>query len=255
MTRCTFLAILLLAAACGAPAQEKKVRDRSQDAFEELESGKLTLRFFNALTGNPIRGGNVTLGEIGTFTTDVEGKVLFPAPEEDGTVPVVFQADGYITSEFNIEILTGSVYFNRYSISPAMDLRFIRIVLDWGAEPRDLDLHFLKAGEYHISFRDMRTSADGAGSLDHDAVDGFGPETITVREISHADRYECFVHDYTDRHDEGADRLSRSRATVKVFGQGRLLHVFRVSGPAPGRVWHVFDIVGGVIRESGSVTP
>ncbi len=254
MTRWALLALLLLAAG-GVSSQEKKVRDRSQDAFEELESGKLTLRFFNALTGSPIIGGSVTLRDIGTFTTDVEGKILFPAPEEDGTLPVVFQAEGYVTSEFDVEILTGSVYFNRYSISPAMDLRFIRIVLDWGAEPRDLDLHFLKVGGYHISFRDMRTSADGTGSLDHDALDGFGPETITVREVFHGDRYECFVHDYTDRHDEWTNRLSRSRATVKVFGSGRLLHVFRMSGPGPGRVWHVFDIVGGVIRESGSVTP
>lgn len=253
--RCTILALILLASACGAPSQEKKARDRSQDAFEELESGKLTLRFFNALTGSPIKGGNVTVGNMGTFTTDFEGKVLFPTPEEDSTIPVAFQADGYVTSEFNIEILTGSIYFNRYSISPTMDLRFIRIVLDWGAEPRDLDLHFVKQGEYHISFRDMRTSADGTGSLDHDAMDGFGPETITVREVSHTDRYECFVHDYTDRHDENADRLCRSRATVKVFGSGRLLHVFRVPESGPGRVWHVFDIVGGVIRESGNVTP
>lgn len=248
--------VLLCAVVLQTEAQEeKKVRDRSHDAMEELESGKLTLRFFNALTGKPVNGGHVTLRDIGDFVTDFDGKILFDPPAEDGELGVAFRAPGYITAEFGVEVMNGSLYFNRFSVSPTLDVHQVRIVLDWGAEPRDLDLHFVKEGGYHISYRDMHAAADGTAILDRDETHGFGPETITVQDISRTARYECTVHNYSDRHEDDSNTLARSHATVKLYAEGRLLRVFQVTPGMPGTHWHVFEYVDGMVNELGTVTP
>ncbi len=249
------LALLLLVPLRLQAQVEKKVRDRSHDALEELESGKLTVRFFNALTGKPVKGGHVTVKDIGEFVTDFDGKVLFDPPAEDGEVPVAFRAPGYITSEFNVEVMNGSLYFNRFSVSPTLDVHQVRIVLDWGEKPRDLDLHFVKDGGYHVSYRDMHTASDGTAELDRDDTHGYGPETITVQEISSVNRYECFVHNYSDRNDEESTTLSGSRGTVKLYAEGRLVRVFQVPRNVQGTKWHVFEYSGGAVNELGTITP
>ena len=60
MYRTIFIAVLLSAALTDAAAQ---VKARSTDVFEELDSGSLTLRFFHALTGQPVPGGTVVIQE------------------------------------------------------------------------------------------------------------------------------------------------------------------------------------------------
>ncbi len=249
------VAVLLAIPYHGDAQQDKKVRDRANDAMEELESGKLSLRFFNALTGGPVIGASVTLDNIGEFATDYSGKILFPAPQEDATLTVTFRAAGFITAQFPIEVMNGTLYFNRYSMSPALDVRHVRIVLDWGEVPRDLDLHFVKEGGYHISYRDMESAGDGAAQLDRDDTHGFGPETITVEDISSASRYECYVHDYSDRSDEESMTLSQSHATVKLYGEGRLLRVFQVPRNVQGTTWKVFEYVDGKVNEIGTINP
>lgn len=248
--------VLVLVLPSGLRAQEdKQVRDRSHDANEELESGRLTLRFFNALTGKPVEGGKVSLKDIGEFVTDFDGKILFEPPAEDREIAVTFLAPGYITAEFGVETMNGSLAFNRFSVSPVLDVHQIRIVLDWGENPKDLDLHFKKDGGYHISFRDMHTLSDGTGTLDRDDTHGYGPETITVQDIAGTSRYECYVHNYSDRHDTQSNTLSHSRATVKLYGEGRLLRVFQVPKNVMGTTWRVFEFVGGSVNAIGTTTP
>lgn len=226
-----------------------QVRSRSADVFEELESGNLTLRFFNALTGKPISGGTVSIESIGEYFSDEEGKVIFPPPAEDEIVNVQFTADGYVPTTVPIEILAGTIFFNRVSISPQLDVRFLRVVLDWDKEPRDLDAHFVKAGGYHLSYRNMRVLADGSGMLDIDAMNGYGPETITVKDVSAKSDYEYSVADYSNRQNPLSKELSRSKATVKVYGDGTLLNVFQVPRDSEGTVWKVFKIEKGQVRE------
>lgn len=220
---------------------------RVEDAFRELESDALTLRFFNAVDGNPIPGGEVVIEKLGTFRTDTEGKAVFPIPEQDGVYKVVFSRQGYITSEFPIEIQAGTMFFNRFSVSPALPLGNMRIVLDWDASPRDLDLHFIKANHYHVSYRNMRTFADGVVRLDRDDRNGYGPETVTVKRIENSATYYCLVHDYSNRNQVAGTGLSRSKATEKVYSGNALLHVIPVPRSTPGTYWQVFRITGGEI--------
>jgi hypothetical protein len=230
-------------------AQEKKiVKDRSKDAFEEAQTGNLTLRFFNALNGKEIEGASVTIQGSGDYTTDFEGKVVFPPPQEDGFYKVSFRADGFVPSDFDIEITAGTIFFNRFSISPVMDLKFLRVVVDWDKTPQDLDAHFVKEGEYHISYRHMKTTADGQAQLDRDCTTGYGPETITCTLVSSTATYEYFMHDFTNRSSKTSKKLSDSKAMVKVFAEGKLLRVFRVPQDKIGNVWRVFKVHQGTVN-------
>ncbi len=234
---------------------DAQITTKTADVFEELETGNLTLRFFNAVNGHPIVGGTVLIETIGELQTDEEGKVLFAPPERDGILSARFIAEGYIPTEFPVEIMAGTIFFNRISISPKLDIKFIRIVVDWDKEPRDLDAHFIKTGSngYHISFRNMRVLADGSGMLDIDAMQGYGPETITVKEVSTKSLYEYSIYDYSNQNNKNATGLSDSKATVKVYGDGKLLKMFQVPRKKEGTVWNVFKIEQGQVREINQV--
>ncbi|MFA6468603.1 MAG: hypothetical protein WCW35_06885 [Bacteroidota bacterium] len=233
-----------------------QIKVKYTDVFEELDSGLLTLRFFNAVTGIPLTGGMVEIDSIGSFETDEEGKMLFPAPTGNGLYRAVVRADGYIPTEFPVEIMAGTLFFNRISVSPKLDLKSVRIVLDWDKAPLDLDAHFQKSSGdgYHISYRNMKVLADGTGKLDIDAMQGYGPETITVNEISTASIYSYSVRDYSNRNANHSGALSESKGTVKVYADGRLLKVFQVPRKKEGTVWNVFTIEQGAIREVHQLT-
>jgi uncharacterized protein YfaP (DUF2135 family) len=99
----------------------------------------------------------------------------------------------------------------------------------------------------------MSAADDGAAQLDRDDTDGYGPETITVKEVRRDARYVCFVHDYSNRGRTDATELGASKATIKVYGQGKLMNVFEVPRGRPGTRWEVFTIQGGMIGEAGSL--
>jgi hypothetical protein len=256
MTTSTKIAAVLLLVCIIMPVsfgQEKLNKEKIRDAFAELDGGMLTLRFFNALNGNAIADASVDIEGLGSFRSDDEGRVLFQASDMDTTYSVHVEAEGYITSDFTIEIMAGTLFFNRFSISPLMELKYLRVILDWDAEPRDLDAHFVKTGDYHLSYRNLRTTADGQGMLDRDDMDGFGPETITLTEVSSNAGYEYSVHDFSNRDKSSSTWLSRSKASVKVYGEGRLLYVFGVPADQPGTVWNVFRIERGQIVPKGEM--
>ncbi len=234
-------------------AQQKKVQQKSVDVFEELENNNLTLRFFNAVNGKEINGASVEIENVGEYYSDEEGKVVFPAPDKDGKYMVSFRSEGYMPTDFPIEVMAGTLFFNRISISPQLDIKFVRIVVDWEKQPGDLDAHFVKQNGYHISFRNMRVLADGTGMLDRDAMQGYGPETITVKEVSSQSTYEYFIHDYSNQSNPKSKGLSDSKATVKVYGDGKLLKILQVPRNREGTVWKVFKIEQGQVREINQV--
>lgn len=212
------------------------------DAFDELDR-KLTLHFSNALDGVPIKSGNVHIENIGEFVTNKKGAVQFSIPESDGLYGVVFKKQGFITSKFTIDIQAGTLFFNRFSVSPKLPLGYIRIVLNWDKVPRDLDVHFVKKNRYHISYHNMRVSDDKKVKLDRDDSDGFGPETITVSHIDENSEYRYFVHDYSNRTNKNSSGLSKSKATVKVFGNNELVHTLTIPSNKIGNYWSVIKFV------------
>jgi hypothetical protein len=235
------------------PFDFDRTKENADFNFDEL-SGKLSLRFYDAVSGKPIPNAKLTLRGR-TEISDQGGKVSFPFPKivrEEGIEKVHFEKKGYVTCDVEIHILLNSVFIHRYSISPSLPPGRYRITVDWADNPKDLDAHLIKRGRYHISFRDMKKYEDLAW-LDRDDIDGEGPETVTVSRLDPNGHYVYYVHDYTHRADANFSGLEKSKAHVMVFNDNGVVESFRVSG-GKGRVWRVFEIKdGSIVKNSGIV--
>ncbi|KAA3609659.1 MAG: hypothetical protein DWQ05_22265 [Calditrichaeota bacterium] len=245
-----FFVVFVIIPVAFLTAQDKKTRakQRFEDAFREADSDVLTLRFFNAVDGKPIEGAEVTVGESEIFVSDHMGRIFLDKTDEmDARHTVTFSHSHFVRSKFDIEIMAGTLFFNRFSISPRIPLGALRVVLDWDDSPGDLDAHLIKEGDYHISYRNKRVADDGAAQLDRDDTNGHGPETITANRVDENAVYSFFVHDFTNRGNDSSKALSKSKGHVMVFGNNRLLHVFRIPRGRAGTNWHVFEIRNGDI--------
>jgi len=208
--------------------------------------GLIPLRFLNAMDGNPIGDATVNVYGIGTFMTNREGIISFPE-QEDGFYTLEFSKQGFITAEIEFEVKLNNVFNNRISVSPVMRGDYLRIVLDWGQRPADLDLHLVKEGSYHISYRNMHSADDRSVMLDRDDMDGFGPETITIMETDLRAVYQVYIHDYTNRNNSSSAELSRNGAVVRVYNRHGHLRSFYVPYNLRGNTWYVFRIVNGEV--------
>ena len=206
------------------------------------------IRFFDAKTGCPVPKGRVSfMGK--TTLTDRDGRAVFDMDMIDldddeymsKKVPVRFSKKGYYTVEYKVEFMVGSIFFNRFSVSPVLKPGRYRIILDWGDHPTDLDAHFLKGTQYHISYRNMKNYKDKAW-LDRDDVDGNGPETVTILNLDPKFNYTYYVHDYTK-----SGKLKESRAHVYLYSDQGLERSYTVPRNLKGDHWAVFKIENGKI--------
>ena len=199
-------------AGCWAP-QEKALW-----ATDELE-GVLTVSFRNALTCAPVANAKVLIGDQETQTNGM-GLVRFPAPTEldDVAVPIEVSAEGYQKGRGYLVFAFNAPLQNRFLLSPRLTADKARFVLSWADQPRDLDLHFI-GPNFHISYRDMKNAPNEA-RLDRDATDGYGPETITAKNIRPDAHYELWVHNYT-----GGGAFGRSAQAQLYLSDGNSLAV------------------------------
>lgn len=240
----TVLLLLTLLCTQSIYAQEDHMRKLMQDQMTEMEEGKLTLRFINAVDGNAVSDAEVHIDDLGEYKTDRQGRVLFKIPD-DGIYSMGFEKSGFIPADLKFEVIKGTIFYNRFSVSPVVDVGTIRIVLDWDRKPEDLDAHLLKRGSYHISYHNMRTSADAKATLDRDDRDSWGPETITVKDIDENAEYEYYVKDYTNRDHDNSKALSKSKARVKVYDEEGLINEFMITEKQKGNTWLLFTIKNG----------
>jgi hypothetical protein len=216
--------------------------------------GQSALWFTDSDTGGAITGAQVTIGDD-IMTTDAEGLVIFDALP-DGKYGVTMEKRGYITLEDEFTTLMGKIIFNKFSVPPASALKLVKIVLDWGADPQDLDLHLEKergsggtsSPAYHISYRDTKKSADGNVWLDRDDTSGYGPETITINNLDPRAIYHIYVHNYSNRSQSANRSLAGSSAIVRVYMDNKLRSRASVTPGKTGVTWYAFDIENGVVK-------
>ncbi|RLC48051.1 MAG: hypothetical protein DRI23_10780, partial [Candidatus Cloacimonadota bacterium] len=103
-------------------------------------------------------------------------------------------------------------------------------------------------GDFHIWYRN-KYPIGGKDFLDRDDTDKYGPETITIYKPA-VGSYYYSVYDYSNKSKKRSKHLSRSNATVKVYGQNKLLASFEVPANMKGNCWHVFEI-----NESHEIIP
>ena len=233
-----------------------KARDKADD-LQDTMAGRIPLRFFNALNRAPIPGASVAIPNVGTFTTNQSGRIVFPKVP-DGDYTLTFTKEGFITTDIEFRVQLGGVVLNWFNVSPGFSVsNGYRIVLEWGEKPADLDLHFVKtggSGGYHISYFEMKRADDGNAVLDRDDTSGYGPETITIGRIEPNATYTCYVHDYTNRNSTGSNQMSQNGAVVRVYSNNRLVNTFRIPANASGTKWNVFKIERGNLVGVNTVT-
>ena len=83
-------------------------------------------------------------------------------------------------------------YSGRMRIKPTA----LRVVLTWDKTDTDVDLHVRDSNGNHAWYADL----DGipGAFLDHDDVDGFGPEVFTMETLAPNTTYTVFLHYYSD---------------------------------------------------------
>ena len=97
---------------------------------------------------------------------------------------------------------------NQLSFSMTPNLPFtngMRFVLNWGANPYDLDSHLLTpytnsfffSGPHHVYFANRgSTNSPPFANLDVDVTFGFGPETITITSFTNG-TYDYYIYNFS----------------------------------------------------------
>jgi len=154
-------------------------------------------------------------------------------------------------SSFSATLTVGgtsrNVGFN-VAMSPSLRRGQIRIVLAWGAKPRDMDSYLKTPTGCVVSYR--RKRCPGA-SLDQDDTNGWGPETTTINSLKRG-TYKFMIKNYS-----GERGASLRGARVRIYRGGGLPpldfvggQAGRLSGRRNSEVWQVLTIDG----RTGSVS-
>ncbi|GEM_PF-2888691 len=218
--------------------------------YKTKENVKLHL--INAVDGSSIIDANVTI-RYGIDNDNNESIAYSGITDENGYFEIidmpygqytaVFSKDGFISTSLNMKIDEDSNSNYDLSMSPALAQGEMRIRLSWGENPSDLDSHLVKYvnsnQEYHIYYGDS-TGTNG-DNLDRDDTDGYGPETVTIKEINASAKYVYYVYKYA-----GNGEIKNSDASVKVsYGDSEQTFY---SPQEDGIYWKVFTIENGIVK-------
>lgn len=135
----------------------------------------------------------------------------------------------------------------------------IVIMLQWAAQPSDLDAHLSgpvgQGGRFHLFFANRTQPPVLYASLDTDDTTSFGPETLTISKLAGAfvaGDYHVWVHNYI------GSTFAGSNAVVTVLTmdpQGVLTQLTRqevtfATGDPSNDLWHVVNLN---VNPSGNV--
>ena len=226
-------------------------------------SGNIT----NAFSGASEPGINVLLraginntsgDSSGSTTTNSDGNYSFESLPA-GQYTAQLSAEGFTTTFFDV-VCVGSVNTGNqnHSITPVISGTSIRIVLNWGLTPPDLDSHLTgpvsdgSVDRFHCYYGD--TKPNDFVSLDHDVTTSYGPETITISQTFDG-IYRYSVHDYTNSDYNPSSALGQSGAQAVVYMGDSIVGTFNVPNQ-PGTLWTVFEMDGNsrIITPVNSMT-
>ena len=206
----------------------------------------------NAVDGTGIANTVVSI-EGSSGLTDDDGNYALYFIFESGQYNVDAVNDDYCPFDGLFQIPEGynqNTYIYNMSMSPFPDPGEIRMVLNWGEEPSDLDSHLktpeIEGQTHHISYSNKGSSEQAPyAKLDIDDTSGFGPETFTIKQTFDG-TYVYYIYQYSS-----GGSLATSNATIKIYNtpecDGETIFV---PNTGEGRFWYVCDIDG----ESGEIT-
>ncbi len=216
-------------------------------------TGTLSGTITNAQNAQPIAGATVAVGAR-TTTTNASGQyTLLNVPA--GSQSVATSAVGFTSRTDTVTVVAaGSTPFSASLVPGASLTTGVALVLNWGAQPSDLDSHLVgpnnAGGRFHCYYA-ARTPVTFV-ALDVDDTSAFGPETITIGQVAGAfvpGTYNYYIHNYS-----GSPAFDVSIAVVTVFSRTGQIGQFRVAnatGTASLRYWAVCTLD---ITAAGAVT-
>ncbi len=215
--------------------------------------GRASGQIVDAVTGKGVKGLTLQIRKgmnfeegtiIKTLITDENG--FYETGELDAGHYCISIIDNdesreekYVFSKFNIKVLGGTLIGNQNaSVSTKLSKGELRIVLEWGARPYDLDSHLFGPG-CHVYYKQRKYSSNGklAAELDRDDTTSYGPETTTIYGTVEGE-YLFTVHNYS-----GTPDMTVSDATVKVYfgNQQKPYKTYYIPKEKTGyRYWKVF---------------
>lgn len=162
-----------------------------------------------------------------------------------GKYTFTIESEGYITDKTEFMIKEDQKAFKKdFALSPELYEGEIRIVLEWGSAPQDLDPYLFDDRNQRVYFgaKNLKDSKGEIASLDLDDRNGYGPETITVYRTDR--NYNYIVHDHMR---ENSKSVQKSNATVKVYMPGKETVIIKVP-QGEGNVWEVLEINNGELK-------
>ncbi len=233
--------------------------------YEGRTDGIIKGNAYQADNGGVISGATIKVRETlnqregdvvyETITND-DGSFLFEHVTT-GYYTLEISKDGYITNYVNVTAIGGMEVVKQLLLSPNLAEGEMRIVLEWGSTPRDLDSHLVgptnNGGQFHVYYGNSNYYEDGVvhAELDIDDVTSYGPETITIHNVKEG-IYQYYVHDYSNRWSSGSSEMSNSSAKVKVFTKDGFRE-FDIQPNQIGTKWNVLNIEDGTIKPVNTI--
>jgi uncharacterized protein YfaP (DUF2135 family) len=135
-------------------------------------------------------------------------------------------------------------------------------ILQWAAQPTDLDAHLSgpdgQGGRFHLFFANRTQPPVPYASLDTDNTTSFGPETLTISKSAGAfvaGDYHVWVHNYIGSTFTGSSAVV---TVLRLDPQGAPTQITRqevqfATGDQADDLWHVVDLnvgAGGSVADT-----
>ena len=131
----------------------------------------------------------------------------------------------------------------------------VTVTMSWGHDPSDLDSHMTGpegvSGRFHVWYgNEGSLTLSPYCNLDTDDVTSFGPEIVTVSQLSPG-VYRYSVHNYSG---QGTFRMENSGCVVNlVIAKSGIIRRYDIptSNPSDGNLWVVFELT---VDASGNIS-
>lgn len=223
----------------------------SKSIFRNVDMGAGNIHgvVTNALTGAIVTGAAYNLRRtdqavpLRTGITDASGTY------SETNVPannyyVELSKTGFLPASKEFAIAASATTNGAVAMTPVLAGGQMRILMEWGSDPADLDSHLYKynsagALEYHIYFgAEQGTNGD---NLDLDDISSYGPETTTIQAVDPTAHYVFGVH-----HFAGSGSIWTSPTKVTVYSSSGSV-VFNAPANGTGYDWKIFQLINGQI--------
>lgn len=202
----------------------------------------------DALTKAVISDVSVTAENQSSFvdtSASTNGSGVYGMTIAAGTYSVSATKTGYSNYSF-FPLVIGVGDSKEHSFSMAPTEAGIRMVVNWGALPLDLDAHLktplIGGTAYHVRYNARGSnSAAPYAKLDADVTEGNGPETITIYTPYNTGNYRFFVHNYKEE-DGNTGELTVSGAVAQIYVNSTLVKTYIVPTTGTGDYWNICTI-------------